>query len=134
MPLLGSIAYSRRSCVSHPLHLHISMSPMPGCAILVSITLECRFVLCAFVQIDWRPLLPRIAVPCLNLVGRRSAVFPWWGTEIVGRLIPNCHTVRTRTTGTHCSAHRKAGLLRMLLLVASLHSAGRRARFVGDSR
>jgi hypothetical protein len=27
--------------------------------------------------IDWRPLLPRISLPCLNLVGRQSAVFPW---------------------------------------------------------
>jgi hypothetical protein len=27
--------------------------------------------------IDWRPLLPRITIPCLNLVGRLSAVFPW---------------------------------------------------------
>lgn len=27
--------------------------------------------------LDWRPLLPRITLPCLNLVGRQSAVFPW---------------------------------------------------------
>ncbi|KAI7836993.1 hypothetical protein COHA_009175 [Chlorella ohadii] len=43
--------------------------------------------------IDWRPLLPRIAIPCLNVVGRKSAVFPWYGVEVVGKLIPNCHTV-----------------------------------------
>lgn len=28
-------------------------------------------------SLDWRPLLPRITIPCLNLVGRQSAVFPW---------------------------------------------------------
>lgn len=43
--------------------------------------------------LDWRPLLKRIQIPCLNLVGRRSAVFPWWGPEAVGKLVPNCHTV-----------------------------------------
>lgn len=43
--------------------------------------------------LDWRPLLPRITIPCLNLVGRKSAVFPWYGTECVAKLIPNCHTV-----------------------------------------
>ena len=45
-------------------------------------------------QLDWRPILPRIRVPCLNLIGRRSAVFPWQGTELVGRLVPACRTVR----------------------------------------
>ena len=31
--------------------------------------------------------------PCLNLVGRKSGVFPWQGTAVVGNLIPKCHTV-----------------------------------------
>lgn len=44
-------------------------------------------------QLDWRPLLPRVSIPCLNLVGRKSAVFPWYGCEVVGKLIPTCHTV-----------------------------------------
>jgi len=47
-------------------------------------------------QLDWRPVLPRIRVPCLNLVGRRSAIFPWQGTEVVGRLVPACRTARAR--------------------------------------
>jgi pimeloyl-ACP methyl ester carboxylesterase len=34
--------------------------------------------------------LQQIGVPCINLIGRQSAVFPWWGCEEVGRLIPNC--------------------------------------------
>ena len=42
--------------------------------------------------LDWRPVLRRISVPCVNVVGRRSAVFPWWGVEEVGRLVPTCHT------------------------------------------
>lgn len=45
-------------------------------------------------QLDWRPLLPRISIPCLNVVGRLSATFPWEGSAVVGQLIPNCHTVR----------------------------------------
>ncbi|KAK9904786.1 hypothetical protein WJX75_002581 [Coccomyxa subellipsoidea] len=44
-------------------------------------------------QLDWRPLLPRISIPCLNVVGRLSATFPWEGSAVVGQLIPNCHTV-----------------------------------------
>lgn len=40
--------------------------------------------------LDWRPVLQRISVPCINIVGRMSAVFPWWGVEEVGRLVPNC--------------------------------------------
>lgn len=43
--------------------------------------------------LDWRPLLPRINIPCLNIVGRHSQVFPWWGCEATGNLIPNCRTV-----------------------------------------
>jgi non-heme chloroperoxidase len=43
--------------------------------------------------IDWRPMLRQIKAPCLNIVGRHSAVFPWWGTEAVGKLLPNSHTV-----------------------------------------
>jgi non-heme chloroperoxidase len=44
-------------------------------------------------QLDWRPVLPRITFPCLNVVGKKSRVFPWKGSEVVGTLIPNCHTV-----------------------------------------
>ena len=40
--------------------------------------------------LDWRPVLPRIAIPCINIIGRKSAVFPWWGVEEVGRLVPQC--------------------------------------------
>jgi pimeloyl-ACP methyl ester carboxylesterase len=44
--------------------------------------------------LDWRPLLPRISVPCLNVVGRKSAVFPaWWGCDAVAQLIPDARTV-----------------------------------------
>lgn len=43
--------------------------------------------------LDWRPVLPRIRIPCLNIIGRRSAVFPFWGCEEVSRLIPNCRTL-----------------------------------------
>lgn len=45
------------------------------------------------VQLDWRPILPTIDIPCLNLVGRLSGVFPWEGCAVVGQLIPDCKTV-----------------------------------------
>ena len=48
---------------------------------------------CCWLQLDWRPLLPHIRVPCLNLVGELSGVFPEAGCRAVGDLIPNCHTV-----------------------------------------
>jgi pimeloyl-ACP methyl ester carboxylesterase len=40
--------------------------------------------------LDWRPVLQHIKVPCINIIGRMSAVFPWWGVEEVGKLIPHC--------------------------------------------
>ena len=43
--------------------------------------------------IDWRPILRRIDLPCLNLVARRSAVFPYWGCEEVSRLCPQSHCI-----------------------------------------
>lgn len=43
--------------------------------------------------IDWRPILPRIELPCLNIVARRSNVFPYWGCEEVTRLCPQSHCI-----------------------------------------
>jgi hypothetical protein len=48
---------------------------------------------CCLLQLDWRPLLPHIRVPCLNLIGELSGVFPEAGCRAVGDLIPDCHTV-----------------------------------------
>ena len=45
-------------------------------------------------QIDWRPLLPRIRIPCLNLIGCKNGVFPPDGTRVVSQLVPNCIKVR----------------------------------------
>jgi len=42
---------------------------------------------------DWRPLLPNIEVPCLNLYGDRSGCFPPEGPQFVSDAIPNCCTV-----------------------------------------
>lgn len=44
-------------------------------------------------QLDWRPLLPRIRVPCLNLYGTESGCFPVEGTAAVGELVPDCANV-----------------------------------------
>eukprot|EP00854_Cymbomonas_tetramitiformis_P005001 gene5001-6091_t len=34
-------------------------------------------------QLDWRPLLPRITLPCLVMVGKKSQCFPWQGVQYV---------------------------------------------------
>ena len=39
---------------------------------------------------DWREVLKRIAVPCLNLYGTKSGCFPEAGCAAVGELIPDC--------------------------------------------
>ena len=44
-------------------------------------------------QLDWRPLLPQIQIPCLNLVGMHGGCFNPAGVEYVGQQIPQCETV-----------------------------------------
>ena len=39
---------------------------------------------------DWREVLKRITVPCLNLYGTKSGCFPEAGCAAVGELIPDC--------------------------------------------
>lgn len=43
--------------------------------------------------LDWRPTLPTIPIPCLNVIGKKSAVFPYWGCEEVSKLLPHCRTL-----------------------------------------
>merc|ERR1712023_253944 len=66
--------------------------------VLVSESLRCDpvtlgTIMADHTQLDWRPILPTIDIPCLNLVGRCSNVFPWQGCAVVGELIPDCKTV-----------------------------------------
>mmetsp|Transcript_7263 Transcript_7263/g.21433 ORF Transcript_7263/g.21433 Transcript_7263/m.21433 type:complete len:291 (-) Transcript_7263:364-1236(-) len=44
-------------------------------------------------QLDWRPVLPQIRVPCLNMIGELSGCFPEAGCRVVSERIPNCQTV-----------------------------------------
>ncbi len=44
-------------------------------------------------QIDWRPLLPRITIPCLNMRGLKNGVFPPEGTAVVTKLVRQCEQV-----------------------------------------
>ena len=53
-------------------------------------------------QLDWRPLLPHIQLPCLNLIGQLSGVFPEAGCRAVSNRIPNCHTVMTNRSYLPC--------------------------------
>lgn len=39
-------------------------------------------------QLDWRPILPRITIPALNIYGSLSGCFPVEGLATVGELIP----------------------------------------------
>lgn len=84
-------------------------------------------------QLDWRPLLPRITIPCLNVAGRKSQIFPWEGVEVVGKLIPNCHTVRggrvaetqwlqvvSAADEVHCLANHIVGAYSQLLSTAAV--------------
>lgn len=38
-------------------------------------------------------LWPCCGCASVSAVGRQSAVFPWYGSEAVGKLVPNAHTV-----------------------------------------
>eukprot|EP00884_Botryococcus_braunii_P019260 jgi/Botrbrau1/6017/Bobra.0042s0003.1 len=44
-------------------------------------------------QLDWRPVLPRVSIPSLVVIGRKSSVFPEEGVRVVGDLLPVSHTV-----------------------------------------
>ncbi|REE99868.1 alpha/beta fold hydrolase [Thermomonospora umbrina] len=50
-------------------------------------------------RLDWRDLLPTIALPSLVLVARRDAVMPWQGPAHVGRAIPGARTVFFEESG-----------------------------------
>lgn len=89
---LGAIAEGNASgCLSLPL-------PEDILQLLRSETMRCSgealgALMADHTQIDWRPLLPRITIPCLNCVGGTSGVFPAEGCLEVGRAIPNCSNV-----------------------------------------
>lgn len=75
-----------------------SVVPEDVLAVLESETLRASNVALAALMadhtaLDWRPVLPRITIPCLNIIGKKSTVFPYWGCEEVSRLLPNCRTV-----------------------------------------
>ena len=44
-------------------------------------------------QADWRSVLPRISIPCLNLVGSKTMCFNAKGVAYVGENVPKCEQV-----------------------------------------
>jgi non-heme chloroperoxidase len=50
-------------------------------------------------NLDWRDLVPRISVPAMVLVGRKSRIFPWEGSAWVGEHIPGAQTVFFEESG-----------------------------------
>lgn len=70
-------------CLSLPL-------PQDILQLLKQETLRCKpqalaALMADHTQLDWRPILPRINLPCLNMVGGTSGVFPVEGALFVGR-------------------------------------------------
>eukprot|EP00966_Prymnesium_polylepis_P062381 1447563-Prymnesium_polylepis.1 len=75
-------------CLTHTLAPELA-------AVLKAETLKCDPIhlgklMADHAQIDWRPILPRLSVPCLNLYGSESGCFPVEGLQAVGSLIPDC--------------------------------------------
>ena len=69
--------------------------PAPLFATLKSETLKCSAealgkIMADHAPKDWREVLKRITVPCLNLYGTKSGCFPEAGCAAVGELIPDC--------------------------------------------
>jgi len=50
-------------------------------------------------NLDWRDLVPRITLPSLVLVGKKSKIFPWQGSAWVGEHIPGARTVFFEESG-----------------------------------
>lgn len=50
-------------------------------------------------NLDWRDLVPRITLPTLVLVGRKSRIFPWQGSAWVGERLPGARTVFFEESG-----------------------------------
>eukprot|EP00877_Chromochloris_zofingiensis_P008996 jgi/Chrzof1/434/Cz01g15220.t1 len=78
-------------CLSLPL-------PQDILQLLKQETLRCKpqalaALMADHTQLDWRPILPRINLPCLNMVGGTSGVFPVEGALFVGQAIPDCVNV-----------------------------------------
>ena len=72
-------------CASLPLDVAVEKT-------LVDETLKCHpahlaQLMADHTQLDWRPVLQRIAMPCLNMIGCMSGVFPVAGCEAVSALI-----------------------------------------------
>ncbi|KAK9824941.1 hypothetical protein WJX74_008906 [Apatococcus lobatus] len=44
-------------------------------------------------QSDWRPTLPRIDIPCLNVIGGKSGLCPIEGCKYVTQHVPDCEEV-----------------------------------------
>ncbi|KAL3147128.1 hypothetical protein ABBQ38_015085 [Trebouxia sp. C0009 RCD-2024] len=50
-------------------------------------------------QADWRAVLPRISIPCLNIVAKQTRCFRSEGVEYVSKHIQNCETAYFDTAG-----------------------------------
>ena len=67
--------------------------PVPHLSLYVGVRGGQATLMADHTQLDWRPALRRIDVPCLVLAGGKSQIFPLEGVKEVGRLIPGARTV-----------------------------------------
>lgn len=84
------IAGNGECCASLPLDTTLEKT-------LVDETLKCHpeqlsQLMADHTQLDWRPVLRRISIPCLNMIGCNSGVFPVEGCEAVSTLIPGARS------------------------------------------
>ena len=91
LPVFPACQGNAECCLTHTL-------PDELMATLTEETLKCNpdhlgRLMADHAQLDWRPVLPRITKPCLNLYGTTSGCFPVEGTAAVGELIPDCKNV-----------------------------------------
>lgn len=100
---------ARRSAHAEQLSPPLAVLPTmyrPPTACLVSSAPPCRApcapsmehcLLCFPMHTNYPPTFPMQTPPHTHSHPRtplQSSVFPWYGVEVVGKLIPNCHTVR----------------------------------------
>ena len=67
--------------------------------------------ICAM-QADWRPVLPNISIPCLNVVGSKTQCFHVDGVTYVGNHVPSCKTVRMHDTKCQLQLSRTKSMYR----------------------
>lgn len=102
-PLLRAMSQQGAHCIKPPAYMQDhrqALTTQAACSLLPCMldiaalrSPQQRDTKALHVQIDWRPLLPRISIPCLLFIGCKNGVFPPQGTAVVSQLVPKCNRV-----------------------------------------